>query len=209
VIGLLVLSGFVLTAEPAHFVWPKPELVDEIEIPDVVQADGVPVRMHSFRSKLGVQQLLQLYADAFDRAGFYQAAVQQRVTAEPHLTALDWRSRISYSAIFSPDADGTTHCLLGEAALGKKQPAAADFAPLMPGAIKVARIDQETDRLISFSVQASAEAVREFYAKALTGLGFTANTDEAGLFVRGPEQLRVVSRPRPNGVTSVVLLHKR
>ena len=123
-----------MSAAPAHFVWPKPEMIEELEIPAVIRTDGVPVRLHQFRTKMGIEALMQTYATAFDRAGFYVALEQKRVTVEPHITALDWRTKISYSAIFSPNSDGTTTCLLGEAALGKKKAPnpATDFAPLMP-----------------------------------------------------------------------------
>lgn len=214
--ALWLAASITLGAEPkvapAHFVWPKPELLEEIEISDVIRADGVPVRLHSFRSKMGVQQLMQIYANAFDRAGFYIAVEQKRVVAEPHLTALDWRTKISYSAILSPNPDGTTSCMLGEAALGKKRPiaAASDFARVMPDAVEVVRIDQETDRLISFTVRASVEAVNRFYKEGLAATGFAAVPgDEPNLYGKGQERIRVMSKAKPNRTTSVVLMHRR
>jgi hypothetical protein len=201
------------TAAPAHFVWPKPEMVEEIDIPDVIQADGVPVRLHVVRSKMGVDQLLQTYATAFDKAGFYVALDQKRMLAEPHITALDWRTKISYSAILSPNQDGTTSCMLGEAALGKKATptAASDFAPLMPNAREVVRIDQETDRLISFTVRAKADDVNRFYRESLPPKGFAAAPadEEPNLYGKGQERIRVMTKGKGDGTTSVVLMHRR
>ena len=211
---IAALAVLMLGAEPsapAHFVWPKPELIEEIEIPEVIQTDGVPVRLHSFRSRLGPQALLQTYATAFDEAGFYVALQQKRVVAEPHITGLDWRTKISYSAILSPNSDGTTSCLLGEAALGKRLAPAAtsDFAPLMPEAKEVVRIDQEADRLITFSVRASVEGVLRFYAETLPTTGFTAAAPgERNTWVRGLEQLQLITRAKADGLTSVVLMHR-
>jgi hypothetical protein len=215
--GLVVAVAALLAAEPAKggpapFVWPKPGLIDEVEIPAVIRADGVPVRLHTYRSRASPDQLLQAYANAFDQAGFYIALNQPRVTAEPHITALDWRTKISYSAILSPQPDGTTSCMLGEAALAKRKTTGTptDFAPLMPGAREVARIDQETERLISFSVSASPAAVNQFYGKALLPAGFTAGPpEEANIYRRGLERLHVITRSKPNGAASVVLVHRR
>lgn len=203
-----------LGAAPAQFVWPKPELVEEIDVPDVIRTDGVPVRLHIIRSKVGVQQMLQLYATAFDNAGFYIANHQKRVVAEPHITALDIRTKISYSAIISPNADGTTSVLLGEAALGKKKPpsAASDFAPLMPAAIGAMRIDQEADRVITFTVKATVDEVNQFYREVLPTNGFAAapsDEGEANLYGKGNERIRVVARANANGTSSVVLMHRR
>ncbi len=200
-----------LAAEPAHFVWPRPELIDELPISEVTRADGVPVRLHTFRSRLSADVLLQAYANAFDAAGFYIALKQPRVTLEPHITALDWRTKISYSAILSPNPDGTTSCLLGEAALGKrKEPGGtADFAPVMPNAREIARLDQETERLISFSVRNSPDAVVRFYRDSLPTAGFVPAEDETNLYTRGLERVRVMTTANTNGTTSVVLLHRR
>ncbi len=199
-------------AGPAHFVWPRPQLVEEIDIPAVVKADGVPVRLHVIRSKMGIEELLQTYATAFEQAGFYIALKQKRIVAEPHITALDWRTRISYSAIFSPNADGTTSCLFGEAAMGKQTAVpASDFAALMPAAREVMRIDQEADRVISFSVKARVDEVNQFYRETLTPVGFLPGPaeDEANLYGKGDERIRVIATPRADGMTTVVLMHRR
>jgi hypothetical protein len=203
--------ALALAVAPAHFVWPKPGLVEEIDIPDVIQTDGVPVRLHLIRSTLPVQQLLQTYATAFDQAGFYLAREQKRIVAEPHLTALDLRTKISYSAIISPNPDGTSSCLLGEAALGKKRPPQQDFAALMPAAGSVMRVDQETGRVLTFTVRASIEEANAFYRETLVPAGFAPSpiAAEANVYVKGAERIEVLAKGAGNGATAVVLIQRR
>ncbi|MBK7860881.1 MAG: hypothetical protein IPJ65_20210 [Archangiaceae bacterium] len=203
---VLVLSG-----KPSPFFWPKPELVEEIDVPDVVKADGVPVRMHVVRSKLGIQQLLETFADAFVHAGFYVARVQKRHLAEPHVTGLDWRGLVSYTAILSPNEDGTTTCVLGEAALGVKKTAAQvpDFAPLPPGASEVMRVEQEGARIITFAVKgSSAEAVQRFYAQQLPRQGYRPSADRSEAWERDGAELSVMPSA-VEGAVSVVLVQTR
>ncbi len=208
---IAVWLTLALGAAPAHFVWPKPALIEEIDIPDVIRSDGIPVRLHTIRSKLGVQELLQTYATAFDQAGFYIAMEQKRIVAEPHLTALDPRTKISYSAIISPNADGTSSILLGEAAMGKKRPSLKDFAPVMPAASSVMRVDQETGRVLSFTVRASVDEANAFYRETLVPAGFAPSpvAEEGNVYVKGSERIEVMAKASPNGTTAVVLMQRR
>lgn len=197
----------VLCATPSPFYWPKPEVVEEIDIPAVMKADGVPVRLHVMRSKLSVQQLLETFANAFVHAGFYVARVQKRHLAEPHVTGLDWRGLVSYTAILSPNADGTTTCMLGEAAVGKKTAAAVpDFAPLFPAARDVVRIDQESARVITYlAPAATADGVRAFYREQLSKAGYR-ESGEQGEFERGEQKISVLPKATGDGTVSVVLV---
>jgi len=209
-IAVLLTGSPDSSAKPAPFFWPKPEVVEETEIPSVVRADGVPVRLHVMRSKLGVQQLLSVFGSAFRGAGFYVAEVQKRHIAEPHVTGLDWRSLISYTAILSPEADGTTTCLLGEAALGKKKTAAgADFAPLFPGATEVTRYEDEGSRIMTFMARGTTPAeVTGFYEAQLKKAGWARSEDGAG-FERAGAALSVLPKAAGEGAVSVVLVMSR
>ncbi len=208
--ALLVAGAPEPRAKPTPFFWPKPELVSEVDIPDVVRADGVPVRLHVIRSRLGVQQLLSLFGSAFREAGFYVAEVQKRHIAEPHVTGLDWRALISYSAILSPEADGTTTCLLGEAALGKKRPpAGADFAPLFPGASSVTRFEDEGSSIIAFSARGTTTSeVSAFYESQLPKAGWRRSEDGA-LWERAGAHLSLMPKGTSGGGVSVVLVMTR
>lgn len=209
----MVLAAMaVLCAAPTPFFWPKPEVVQEIDVPDVIKADGVPVRLHVVRSRLGVQELLNRFASSFVQAGFYVAKVQQRRVAEPHVTGLDWRGLVSYTAILSPNRDGTTTCLLGEAALGKRQTPAAvpDFAPVFPAARDVLRVDDERSRIISYTVRGpTSEEVGGFYADQLPKAGWRRSPDTEDVWEKPGAQLSVVPKPAGDGAVSVVLVQQR
>jgi hypothetical protein len=207
----LAAAAAVLCAAPEPFFWPRPDVVEEIDIPDVIKADGVPVRLHVLRSKLGVQQLLERFANAFVQAGFWVPRVQKRLLAEPHVTGLDWRGLVSYSAVLSPNPDGTTTCLLGEAQLGKRETPAAvpDFAPLFPAARDVMRVEEEGARIISYAVRGpTTEEVTRFYADQLPRAGFKAAEGE-GAWEKPGAQLQVSARPAGDGAVSVVLVQSR
>ena len=206
---LPVLSLLVLGGAPTPFFWPKPEVVEEIDVPAVIRADGVPVRMHVVRSRLGPQALLEKFANAFVAAGFYVAKVQKRHIAEPHVTGLDWRGLVSYTAILSPNDDGTTTCVLGEASLGKRKPPGAvpDFAPLYPAARDVTRIDQEAGRVITYVAPAATpDAVRAFYREVLMKAGWAPSPDDAQLYAKGGARISVLPQPPEAGATPVVLV---
>jgi hypothetical protein len=192
---------------PVPFYWPRPDVVEEIDIPDTLKADGVPVRLHIMRSKMGVQGLLSAFATAFTRAGFWVPRVQKRIVAEPHVTGLDWRRLISYSAILHPNPDGTVTCVLGEAQLGKRQTPAAvpDIAPLFPIAQDVLRVDDERSRVISYVVRGpTAEELVVFYRERLPRAGWRPAED--GSWEKSGARLSVMTQPTGDGAVSVVLV---
>jgi hypothetical protein len=200
-----------LAVAPTPFYWPKPDVVEEIDVPDVIRSDGIPVRLHVIRSKRSIQELLNLYVSAFERAGFYVQRVQRRLVAEPHVTGLDWQGGlISYSAILSPNPDGTTTCLLGEAAVGKRKPAGSDdFAPLFPGARETVRLDQEGARIITYEApKTTADEVLRFYGEQLKTLGYKAKPGSGApsKFEKNGAELDIVPKAQAGGAVSVVLL---
>jgi hypothetical protein len=207
--------ALALGGTPTPFFWPKPLVVEEIDIPSVMKADGVPVRLHLIRSKLSVQELLDTFATAFAQAGFYVAKVQKRRVAEPHVTGLDWVGLISYSAILSPNSDGTTTCMLGEASLGAKKTAegAPPFAPVFPGAQQVVRVDQEGARVMTYVAQTGLDEVRRFYREALPKTGYRPLPDRADAWERDGAELSVLLSGPPkragDGAVSVVVVQSQ
>jgi hypothetical protein len=206
--ALALAAALALCATP--FTWPRPDVVEEIDVPDTVVSSGVPVRLHVIRSRLGAQALLETFGRAFVQAGFWVPPVQRRIVAEPHVTGLDWRGLVSYSAILHPNDDGSTTCVLGEARLDRKRDAAPDFAPALPGARDVLRVEQEGARVLSFTAAGSADDVRRFYRASLPSAGFKPSRDEDGVFERGAERLTVLpTAERAGGVSVVVVLVQR
>jgi hypothetical protein len=204
VIALSLLTAAALTAAP--FTWPRPDVIEEVDVPGNVVSGGVPVRFHVLRSKQNVQQLLAVFAAAFEGAGFWVPQVQRRLVAEPHVTGLDWHGFVSYSAILHPNDDGTTTCVLGEATLARKADPAPDFAPAFPGASGVLRTDQEGARILSYSAHANVDEVKAFYKTTLARSGFQASPDETGVYVRAKQRLLVAPSADPSGGSRVVLV---
>jgi hypothetical protein len=203
---IALVAVLVLNASP--FVWPRPDVVEEIDVPGTVVAQGVPVRLRVVRSRLGVQRLLETFAGAFERAGLWVPPVQRRLVAEPHVTGLDWRARVSYSVILHPNADGTTTCVLGEAQLVNKRDGGADFAPLFPAAREVLRVEQEGARVLSYVAPASLDEVTQFYGATLARLGFKPSAEHGG-YERGGDRLLVMARPLDSSGVSVVVVLTR
>ncbi len=202
----------VLGGAPAQgkFEWPMPDALESIELPGVSQADGVPVRLHVLRTRRSAQEMLQVYADAFDRAGFYIDPRQKRRLAQPHLTALDVRTLISRTVVLQPHPDGSTTCVLGEANLGAAQRAAQAQAgpPAMPGAVKQMRVNQEGSRFLSFQVKGKADGVHSHYRASLGAAGWTPSprAEEEGVFTRGEQVLRVMVKESEPGQSDVLLI---
>jgi len=201
---IALVAALSMTAAP--FAWPRPEVIEEIDVPDTVKSAGVPVKLRLLRSRLGPQALLEAFARAFVEAGLYVPPVQRRVVAEPHVTGLDWRAFVSYSAILHPNGDGTTTCVLGEAALAKKTDKGPDLAPLLPGARDVLRVEQEGARVLSYWAGAPAAEVQRFYGETLGRFGFKPSAEEPFVFERRGERLTLMVTPERTGGVSVVLV---
>jgi hypothetical protein len=201
---IALVAALAMTAAP--FAWPRPEVIDEIDVPDTMKSAGVPVKLRVVRSRLGPQALLETFGRAFVEAGLYVPPVQRRIVAEPHVTGLDWRAFVSYSAILHPNDDGTTTCVLGEAALAKKTDVGPDIAPVLPGARGVLRVEQEGARVMSYSAAATAGEVQRFYGATLGSAGFQPSADEPGAYERRGEHLTLLVTPERTGGLSVVLV---
>jgi hypothetical protein len=206
----LALSAAPTLREP--FTWPMPDVLESIDLPGVSMANGVPVKLHILRTRRPAAEMLQRYATAFDRAGFYIPPRQKRRLAEPHLTALDTVALISHTVILKPEPDGSTTCILGEANLRSAQGAAqARKAPLlMPGAADVVQVQQEGSALLSFEVRADAEAVRRHYRERLVREGWQASDrpGEEDVFSRAEQVLQLVLREKAGGVSSVLIVQR-
>jgi hypothetical protein len=207
VLALAVLWGAgVALAQRPTFTWDVPRVVESVDVPGVMRADGIPVKLRSVRSAERPEVIVQHLVNRFQAAGFYIPPDSHRtqMVAEPQLTALDTDRLISYTFFLQPNRDGTTTVLLGEANLGLARKEQNTFAPVFPGGTDLLRSEMEGARTLSYGVVAQPEKVGEFYLTELRKAGFTETAD--GVWRRGREELRVGIRPAQAGRVAVLLM---
>jgi hypothetical protein len=187
-------------AQPASrppFRWDVPGLIAWVESPGMQISDGVPLNLQMARSKLSVETLLQHFADAFQKAGFFIPPGEEQVRAfqEPQLTALDPEKLIAYTVIFQENPDDTVTLILGTSSLSQYKPGNAMallWAPLPPGAKQLMNTQMEAGQSAAFTVASSKEQVMAFYSDAMKGAGF--EQEEPGVFRRGGEVITIYTQ---------------
>ena len=210
VLGLAaVLGATEAAAQRLPFTWDVPKVLEEIEVPGVMNANGIPVKLRSVKSAERPEVIVQHLVDRFISWGFYLPPDKQRTQwlKEPQLTALDTERMISYTFIIQANPDGTTTVVLGEANLGQQQPKVSSVAPVFPGGKNVMTSDLEVARSLAYLVPSkSAPEVEGFYLKELTAKGYTQL--EPNVFRRGNEELTVAVRPAKGDQVSVVVMSR-
>jgi hypothetical protein len=197
-------GGTPVSARPLRF--DVPHAIAEAEVPEMMRALGVPVRLRAVRSSDKPEVLMRHFAQAMGKAGLFIAPNTLELPGKmPHLTGLDVDNGVSYSVLLQPNVDGTTTVILGEAYLhARREEPASDLAPLYPGAKGVLHASQESARTIIYNVQASPAEVSAFYQKALAAEGL--REVEPGIFSGPARTVRVWIQPKPGGQASVLLL---
>ena len=190
--------------------WPTPNLLQAVEVPAVIKAQGIPTQLRAVLLKIEPDLLLQKYVDAFQAAGFYIPPVRQQPQPlnVPMLTALDPERSISYTVILQPHGDGTTTAILGEANLALRDKPGEDVAPLFPGAKNVVRTEQESARVLAYEAPGTPEQVQAFYRDVLPKAGYAESEEpsEKGTFQKGAAQLRFLLKQKAPGQSSVVVI---
>ncbi len=194
-----------------RFTWPNPAMMQQVEVPGVVRAQGVPMKLKLIRVKRGVQEMVDTYLAAFREAGLYipPKKHQLRFTRELTLVALDTERLISYTVIFQPNADGSTSLLLGESNLARMEADAGEGAPVFPGADGVLRSNHEGAQVLTFSARARPEEVQAFYREVLGKAGFHEPEPELqpGVFAaKSGNQVQVVAQSKPGGKVAVSVI---
>ncbi len=192
------------------FEWPTPKLLQVVEVPGVIKAQGIPTQLRAVKLGVPLEEALQAYVDAFKASGFYLPPVrdQHQPLNVPMLTALDTRTLISYTVILQPNPDRTTTVLLGEANYTARDKPGQGVAPLMPGARNVITTDQEGSQVVAYEVSSPLAKARAFYDEALAGKGFVESSEpgEKGLYRKGGTQLQVRLREKGPEETAVFIL---
>ena len=190
------------------FTWDVPRVLESVDVPGVMRADGIPVKLRSVKSAESAQVILQHLVDRFAQAGFYIPPDKHRTQwlREPQLTALDTDRLISYTFVLQSNPDGTTTVVLGEANLGQARREQGSFAPVFPGGTDLMQSDMEGSRSMTYLVPAEPSKVRAFYAEQLAGAGYHEDAD--GTWVGHGEELRLAVRTARDGRTAVILLRR-
>jgi hypothetical protein len=202
----LVIAPALARAD--EFKWDIPDVVADVDVPGVMLATGIPVKMHAVVSKRHYQDVAAYVVKSFEKQGLYIAppSHQPQVTREPQLTGLDPQRKISYTVILQPNKDGTTTVILGEANLGKVQnPDGPDFAPLYPGAKNVLRTDVEAMKTVIYDVGAPRAEVEAFYQESLKRAGYAPAS--LGSFRKGADEIQLQVSTK-EGRTLVWLAHR-
>jgi hypothetical protein len=212
-VSFLVLLAFrVHTADAApRFQWPSVAVEDHIDLPDVVEVNGVPVKMRVIVVRQSGEKLLQTYATAFEKAGLWINTRPRVVLEEPSLTALDTAHLVSYSVIFRPLDDNRTEVILGEANVGVLHRPGDTGLALPKDATKVFRLRQEMADIVSFQTpRGPAEALAE-RTVSLKSVGFRRSDHplEKDIFVRGSESLHLHVQRRDAATHVLMVLHRR
>src|SRR5688572_771412 len=92
---------------PSKFKFEVPGAIDAADVPGMLQANGLPLKLRAVRSKLSLQELTDHFTAAFEKAGLYLPPPEDITAPGPHVTGYDPKSHISYTALFQPNADKT------------------------------------------------------------------------------------------------------
>ncbi|MBI3184495.1 MAG: hypothetical protein HYZ28_20355 [Myxococcales bacterium] len=189
------LLGIDAGLRPPRYAWDIPDIVSTVEVPGVQMADGIPVRFHAVVTKWKLDDIARHITRSFAAAKLYipppqhQLDVGERVA---QLTALDWESGTSYTAILQPNPDGSTTVIMGQAYLSQKAAPPPDFAPIFPGATGVVRTNVESMRAITYAAKASEKDVFDFYRAVMGKAGY--QEESPGAFRRGSELIAVQAK---------------
>ncbi|QSQ28396.1 hypothetical protein JY651_35830 [Pyxidicoccus parkwayensis] len=188
-------------------------MLEYVEASEIIEVAGLPVALRAVHVKERLPDAVQRIADAFYKGGLHVPPgpeQPQLASGAVMLTAVDIFKRLTYTAILQPQPDKTTVLYLGEAnhMLRREPVAAGDFAPLPPGAQQVLRVGGESSRTMAFHVALSGSEVDAWYARALSQHGWRRVEEEAGLYTRSGEELRVVHEPGEGGLRAVVLVYR-
>lgn len=210
--GPLLVTLLLASPASAQRVWPDLKALDAVDTPEITYVDGIPVMVRAIRVKEKPQQLVNLFADTFVKAGLFvpRGKDQPRLSQLPMLTAYDPRRQVSYTVMFQQNADGTTTLLLGESHLASKErlaPAHDAPVPVYPGAREVMTVTQEGTEVVTYRVVATEPELLGFYEGALKVAGFRpAGEGQPGAFDGPGGQLQVTSGAGRGGERAVVVM---
>ncbi len=161
---------------PKKFTWDIPQVVEQVEVPGVVEGMGTPVKLHAVRTRMKLLDIMAFMDREFAKARLYVAPRKDltKLSSDPQLHGFDPYRKIGFSVIYQPNPDGTTTLILGEAHLEESRGLSNGFAlPVHPLAQGTIQSRQEGAVVVAYSVTASEAEVGQFYTDVLGMQGYT------------------------------------
>lgn len=196
------------TAPDKPFRWDVPKVLTEVEVPAVMETNGIPNRMHVVVIDLPLLEAYNHFYRHFTNSGLWVAPIQEQMQlgdGQAMLTGFHPNEETSYSVLLAPQSDTRTTVILGEAYWKDRTfaPAVA-FAPVYADAESLLTQNLEVGRSLQYTVRATLAEVETFYEGVLKQEGWKK---EAGLWVRGPESMQLaISAATRAGYVDVALV---
>lgn len=190
------------------FEWEVPGMVAHVEVAGIMEAQGIPMKLHAVTSSWKPPELFDHFVKVFEEQGFYLPPPEHQVVVHGalSLTAMDVDRMLVYTVFLRINPDGkTTKVLLGTSNMGlAKNPQAVAFVPLFPGARNVITSNVEVGRSVRYLASTTPRDLADFYRKAMTEAGYTES--RPGVYFKGREQIEVLARPLADGTLSVFVV---
>lgn len=203
--GVAVDAGQART----EFEWSVPDVLEVVPVDGEMESMGIPVRASAVRTKLKGEPLVQHFAKLFRDAGFLTVPPKELIQLRglPQITGYDPDTRISYTAMFQANPDGTTTVILTEADLAAQKPPSKDESlPLPEDAKSVVRAKMESSQVLSFQTREKPDALLARF-KAWAESAGMAET-EPGHYEKGDGFVEVHAVDS-NGITRVSVVDHR
>lgn len=208
------LLTLALAAAPAEreFVWDIPEEISRTEVDGIMVAAGLPMKMYEVRSKWPMFDLFKHFLKSFDDAGFFVPSWKHQLKMKDgavQITALDTRRLLAYTVVMRPSEKprGTT-ILLSTTNWGAPQ--ATDpgdtFAPVFPGAEKLATLNVEAAQVLTYRTRAQPEELKAYYRDVLGSSGY--RTIDGQTFQKDGDRIHVEFKASDDRSKTVVVVSK-
>ncbi len=174
------------------FNWDIPKVLTEVEVPAVMETNGIPNRMHVVVVGLPLAEAYSHFLKHFTESGLWVAPPHEQMKlgdGQVMLTGFHPGLEISYSVILAPQSPTRTTVIMGEAFWKDRTFAPSHaFAPVYANAEALLTQDLEGGRSLQYMVRATLGEVETFYSGALSQQGWKK---EGGLWVRGSESMQL------------------
>lgn len=197
--GLLSLTLVALTATPPPSVDPFLKDVPGVTASPTsavsTKVDGILVVQRSLRSDRSPEELKEFFGAAFEKAGFYIAPDQDKLTPQlgVQISGLDTENLLSYTALLQPSGNKGTTIVLAVANLGKKDAPKNPIGPVYPGAVSITMYNLESMKAMTYRTDGTPAEIKTFYRDTLTAAGFKEG--EPNTYVKGNQQFAITVSP--------------
>jgi hypothetical protein len=181
---------------PAPFRWEPPPVLSEIDVPGTVDTNGIKSRFHVVEVGLSMEETYRHFDRSFQRQGLWVSKAENQLElgdGQVALTGYDPNYETSYTVILTPNPNGRTGVIMGEAYWKNATfKSGAAFAPLFPAAESIVTQNLEGSRSMAFRVRVKKEDVEAFYKAQFGAQGYLKQPD--GTWTRGTQAIHLFMR---------------